>query len=130
MKGETAMEQRLHAQATSDAERGFAQHSELAGQIARALRTDGTTEPLKGLHLYRASAPTQLTDGISIPGFCVIAQGAKEVYLGDLRYRYDPAHYLLATIELPIVSQIIVASPEQPYLSLRLDLDPDYRAIL
>jgi hypothetical protein len=33
-------------------------------------------------------------------------------------------HYLLATIELPIVSQILEESKAQPYLSLRLDLDP------
>jgi hypothetical protein len=37
---------------------------------------------------------------------------------------YDPMHYLLATIELPIVSQIFEESKAQPYLSLRLDLDP------
>jgi AraC-like DNA-binding protein len=54
----------------------------------------------------------------------VIAQGSKEVLLGDNRYQYDPAHYLLATAELPVVSQIIKASPERPYLSLRLRLDP------
>jgi hypothetical protein len=32
-------------------------------------------------------------------------------------------HYLLATVELPIVSQILEASKAQPYFSLRLDLD-------
>ena len=61
---------------------------------------------------------------MSDPAFCVIAQGSKEVFLGDERYRYDPAHYLLVTVELPIVSQIIEASQERPYLSLRLELDP------
>jgi hypothetical protein len=35
-----------------------------------------------------------------------------------------PVNYLLATIELPIVSHVIEASPERPYLSLRLELDP------
>jgi AraC-like DNA-binding protein len=54
----------------------------------------------------------------------VIAQGSKEVLLGDSRYRYDPAHYLLATVELPVVGQVLEASAERPYLSLRLDLDP------
>jgi AraC-like DNA-binding protein len=54
----------------------------------------------------------------------VIAQGSKEVLLGTDRYQYDPMHYLLATVELPITSQILEASKEQPYLSLRLDLDP------
>jgi AraC-like DNA-binding protein len=54
----------------------------------------------------------------------VIAQGSKEVLLGSDRYQYDPMHYLLATAELPVVSQILEASKAQPYLSLRLDLDP------
>ena len=40
------------------------------------------------------------------------------------RYQYDPMHYLLATVELPIASQILEASKALPYLSLRLDLDP------
>src|SRR5207248_3706498 len=62
--------------------------------------------------------------GVSIPAFCVIAQGSKAVYLGEDYYRYDPAHYLLATVELPIVIQIGAASREEPHLSLRLDLDP------
>lgn len=61
---------------------------------------------------------------VSIPAFCAIAQGSKEVLLGSDSYQYDPMHYLLATVELPIVSQILEASKAQPYLSLRLDLDP------
>lgn len=58
------------------------------------------------------------------PAFCVIAQGRKEVLLGGDRYQYDPMHYLLATIEMPIASQVLDVSPENPHLSLRLDLDP------
>jgi AraC-like DNA-binding protein len=54
----------------------------------------------------------------------VIAQGSKEVLLGESRFRYDPAHYLLATIELPWISQVVDASKERPYLSLRLELPP------
>ena len=62
--------------------------------------------------------------GDPAPGDVVAAQGRKEVFLGSDRYQYDPTHYLLATAELPVVSQVIEASPERPYLSLRLDLDP------
>ena len=58
------------------------------------------------------------------PSLCVIAQGSKEVLLGDSRYRYDPYHYLLATVELPRVSHVLEASQERPYLSLRLELPP------
>lgn len=97
----------------------------LTRRIARAAPHDGHREPLPGLHLFRLSAPLGLVHGVTHPSFCVIAQGAKEVHLGAARYRYDPCHYLLAAVEMPIVSQLTDASPERPYLSLRLDLDPN-----
>jgi AraC-like DNA-binding protein len=101
-----------------------AYRKELAERIERALPEDGEVEPLKGLLLFRSSTPSEPLHGVSKPSFCVIAQGSKEVMLGDSRYRYDPAHYLLATVELPVVGQVLEASAERPYLSLRLDLDP------
>jgi AraC-like DNA-binding protein len=97
---------------------------ELAGRTARAVREDGTVELLEGLHLARASSPTGPVHGVSTPSFCVIAQGSKEILLGDDRYRYDPAHYLISTAALPVSGRILEASEERPYLSLRLDLDP------
>jgi len=107
-----------------EAQREQANRAELVERIARALREDGRVEPLKGLRLNRASAPTELAHGVSDPAFCVIAQGSKEVFLGDDRYQYDPMNYLLTTAELPVVSHVIEASPEQPYLSLVVKLDP------
>lgn len=107
-----------------DAQREQANRAELVERIARAVRADGRVEPLKGLRLNRASAPTELAHGVADPAFCVIAQGSKEVFLGDERYQYDPMHYLLATAELPVVSHVIEASLERPYLSLVVQLDP------
>jgi AraC-like DNA-binding protein len=111
-------------QVEGEAHRAQANRDELVERIARAIREDGRVEPLKGLHLHRSSSPTEWVHGVSDLAFCVIAQGSKEVLLGDNRYRYDPAHYLLTTVELPIMSQVIEASQERPYLSLRLELDP------
>jgi len=95
----------------------------LVERIARAVRTDGKVEPLRGLHLYRVSSPAGPFHGMSDLAFCVIAQGSKEVHLGEECYRYDPYHYLLTTVKLPVMTQIVEASPERPYLSLRLELD-------
>ena len=97
---------------------------ELIARIARAIPDDGMREPLPGLYLHRLSSRTEPVHGVSNPALCVIAQGSKEILLGADRYQYDPAHYLLTTVELPVVSQILEASPEQPYLSLRVHLDP------
>jgi AraC-like DNA-binding protein len=111
--------------AEREAHRVQANRDELVERIARAVRADGRVEPLNGLRLYRVSSPTESVHGVSGFAFCVIAQGSKEVFLGSTRYQYDPMHYLLATAELPVVSQIIEASPERPYLSFRLELDPN-----
>jgi len=107
-----------------EAHRTQANRAELVERIARAVRKDGTVEPLPGVRLYRSSSPAELGFGVSDPAFYVIAQGSKEFYLGEERHRYDPYHYCLGTVELPVVSYIIEASPERPYLSLGLQLDP------
>ena len=107
-----------------EAQRNQANREELAERIASVVREDGMIEPMRGLFLRRSSAPSEPVHGISEPAFCVIAQGNKEIVVGEERFRYDPAHYLLNTVELPIMSQVIEASQELPYLSLRLNLEP------
>ena len=123
MSENVAMDSMNPQQVEREAHRAQANRGELVERIARAIREDGRVEPLKGLRLHRASSPTESVHGMSSLAFCVIAQGSKEVLLGGNRYRYDPTHYLLVTAELPVVSQIIEASQERPYLSLRLRLD-------
>jgi len=113
-----------HQQAEREAQRLQANREELVERIARAVREDGTVQPLLGLYLSRCSVPLEPLHSVLEPSVCVIAQGSKEVLLGDSRYRYDSSHYLLATVELPRVSQVLEASPEQPYLALRLSLAP------
>jgi len=111
-------------QAEREVLRVQANREELVERIARAVRKDGTIQPLPGLYLSRVSFPLKPLHSVLAPSLCVIAQGSKEVLLGDSRYRYDPSHYLLATVELPRISQVLEASPDRPYLSLRLELAP------
>jgi hypothetical protein len=94
----------LKEQAEREIQRFQANREELVERVSRVLREDGTVQPLSGLRLARSSEPSALLHGVSTPSVCVIAQGGKEVLLGESRYRYDPLHYLLATIELPSVS--------------------------
>lgn len=96
---------------------------ELLKIVESTITEDGTVEPLEGLHLYRVSKQIEPVAGLSVPGFCVVLQGSKEIVLGDKSYAYDPDHFLLATVELPAVGKIQVASPTSPYLGMRLDLD-------
>ncbi len=67
-----------------------ANREELAERIARAMREDGTTQLLQGLHLSRSSLPLKPLHSVLEPSLCVIAQGSKEVLLGDSRGKCWP----------------------------------------
>src|SRR5947209_2253507 len=124
IREEVPMDAMNHQQAEREAELMQANREELVERIARAMREDGIAQPLPGLYLYRRSSPLQLLHGVSEPSVAVIAQGSKEVLLGENRYRYGPSQYLLATVELPTIRRVLEASKERPYLSLRLELAP------
>lgn len=108
----------------TETSRELADRQELAARIAAAIRTDGTKDLLPGLSVYRLSKASDPLHGLLDPSLCVIAQGSKEVISGDHRLRYDPAHYLIGTVGVPVIGRVIEATPAQPYLSLRLGLDP------
>src|SRR5687767_11240600 len=97
---------------------------ELSDRIGRALPRDSKVEVQPGLVLTRLSAPTGREYAVLEPWFCMIAQGAKDVWLGHDWFHYDSAHYLISTLGLPAVGRVVEASREQPYLGLRLSLDP------
>lgn len=101
-----------------------ADQEELADRIASALPQDGTIEVQPGMHYRRHSQPTEPVYASAQPSFCVIAQGSKDITLGDDTFRYDSAHYLISTMELPLSGKVVEALPERPYLSFRLVLDP------
>jgi hypothetical protein len=119
---EIPMDVMNHQQSAREAVLLQANREELVERIARAVRADGTAQPLPGLHLYRHSFPLEQVYSVVEPSLCVVAQGSKEFLLGESRYRYDPFHYLLVTVDLPYVGQVLEASQERPFLSLRLDL--------
>ncbi|MBS1956699.1 MAG: AraC family transcriptional regulator [Cyanobacteria bacterium SZAS-4] len=101
-----------------------AYREELVERLANGCKFEGTNDIVESLQFFRWSEPTQPKHGLYSPSMCVVAQGAKEVTFGEERLRYDPAHYLLISLDVPVVSQVVEATPEKPYLGLKLDLDP------
>src|ERR1035437_3920175 len=81
------------------------------------------TTAVPGLSLFRRDEPNVPISRMYEPSICLVAQGAKRVLLGEDTYVYDAHHYLITSVHLPTVVQIIEASPVKPYLGLRLKLD-------
>jgi hypothetical protein len=97
---------------------------ELIERMLRAADKDALLEVFPGVYIYHSSKPTECVPSVFKPAFCVIAQGSKSVLLNDESFDYDSGHYLISTLDLPIVSNVVEASREKPYLNLRIDLDP------
>ena len=75
------------------------------------------------LHFSRFEQPTDPTSYTMGASVCLIAQGMKRVMLGEDAYVYDADNYLVTSVDLPVVAQIVQASPERPYLGFILGID-------
>lgn len=101
------------------------QADELAALIARLVTTDGMHETaIPRLALIHSCRPTEPLHALHEPALCIIVQGSKQVILGDQIHLYDRSHYLVVSVDLPVVGQVLDATDAAPYLCLRLDLDP------
>lgn len=113
-----------HQEAKREAQRIQSNREELVERIAQALPEDGTLDAFPSFRLARSSKPTAPIHSMYQPAFCVVAQGRKHALLGEEVFRYDPGHYLIYTVDLPLTFQVEEASKERPYLGFRLNLEP------
>jgi len=98
--------------------------AELARKIAArtTAEADNRTE-IPELSLYRRSEPTACNSATYEPSLVVFVQGKKRINLGGTVYLCDESNFLLTSIDLPVVSQVIGATPEAPILGLILRLE-------
>jgi AraC-like DNA-binding protein len=95
---------------------------ELGKLIERYTGRDGVhPTSIPSLFLIRESIITEPISRVNDPSFCIIVQGEKEVLLGEECFRYGPGNYIVASVDLPVTGQVIKASPDSPYLALKLE---------
>jgi AraC-like DNA-binding protein len=101
-----------------------AMRAELARKIAKHTPAEGVQATgIPALMLYRRSAPSPCYPATYEPSLTVFVQGRKRINLGDTTYECDESTFLLSSVDLPVVSQIIAASERAPLLCLLLKLD-------
>jgi len=98
----------------------------LASLIAAYAPHDGSFElPVPGLHASRYSrVNNECVHALGLPSLCIAAQGAKTVIVGQDVYEYDGTRMIVFSVALPVAAQVTQASHSEPYLALRLDLEP------
>ena len=106
--------------------------SELASAISsRTLGEGDTHTDIPGLRLYRRSAPSPCISAAYQPSLVVFAQGQKRINVGKAIHLCDGSNFLLTSVDLPVISQVVRASKDQPILGLVLALEmPTVREIL
>lgn len=101
------------------------QQAQFAALIDQYAKGDGIQPTaLPRVSVIKATKPSEPVHGVHQPALCILAQGRKQVILGDQIFFYDATQYLVATVDVPVVGQVIEATPEKPYLCFRLNLDP------
>lgn len=98
---------------------------ELAARVLSSAPQPGVHQsPWPALDLIRADETVAHLPTVYEPSLCVVVQGSKRAVMGTEQYQYDPGQFLVVSMTLPVISQITQASVEQPYLCLRLSIDP------
>ncbi|WP_101807444.1 AraC family transcriptional regulator [Paenibacillus pasadenensis] len=98
------------------------EQNELAKIIERYSEKDGVHQTaIQSLFFMRDSNASVPRHGVYKPSFCMVVQGAKEVWLSQERFRYSPTDYLVASVHLPVTAQVTEATPDVPYLGFKLE---------
>ena len=96
----------------------------LARAIANFAHSDGDyMTDIPALSLHRRQGPTEPLHCIFNLGLGLVAQGDKQVMLGEQVISYGPGQSMLTTIDLPVISHVTRASVQEPLLGLMLKLD-------
>lgn len=98
---------------------------ELADLVSARVTEEGVYETdIPGLDLFRVDAPTPCMSTVYEPSLCVIAQGRKTVQLGDREIIYGALTYMVSSVDLPVNGRVVDASPEHPFLAVKININP------
>jgi AraC-like DNA-binding protein len=106
--------------------------AELARKIALSVGpAERRITEIPGLLLSRRTAPSAPISATYEPSLAVVAQGRKRATLAGTTFIFDPSRYLLTSLDLPVICNVIEASAAVPYLCFVLKLEiPVVRELL
>lgn len=81
-----------------------------------------TATEIPYLSVIRGNRQTSFEPGVITPSFCVIVRGRKRAYIGEEILEYSDGDTLSSLIALPATGMIVGATPQNPYLGLKIEL--------
>lgn len=99
-------------------------HNSVIATMTRFSKGDGFHDTdVPGLDFIRWNQTSEPIHGVYDPSLCIIVQGAKTVAAGSKRVKYGPGDFLVASVNMAVTGEVTQATPQQPYLCMRLKLD-------
>lgn len=90
---------------------------------ARLAHTGDWTTPVSNLGFFRRDDTTEPCTCLIEPSLVMVVTGAKQILIGSDELTYTPSDFLITSLDLPALTQVVDASPQHPCLGLVLKLD-------
>lgn len=79
---------------------------------------------MDGVTVAVRDRPTPPAAGMSEPSLAIVAQGVKRTLLNGVPYDYRAGQYLVVSVDLPVIGQVVTASPDEPFAVFAMRLRP------
>ena len=100
------------------------QRAELIAIIDAHSDQEGVNETaVPGLTLFKSTTTDMRMPTLYNPSICLVVQGSKQTMLQKDVYRFGPAEYVMTSVNLPVIGQVVEASMDRPYLCIKIDID-------
>lgn len=97
---------------------------ELTARVERYAPADGSHATAWGpLTVFRAGSTSTPTCTLYEPGIGLALRGAKQIVSGQDALVYEPGKYLLTSVDMPVIAQVLRAEANEPCLCLNIRLD-------
>ncbi|WP_413168124.1 AraC family transcriptional regulator N-terminal domain-containing protein [Capilliphycus salinus ALCB114379] len=99
---------------------------EIATRIIRHTKSSGNIiQPtaIEQLDFTRSDTVSNAPHSVYEPILAIVVQGQKKAFLGEEMYQYGAMQYLVVSVDLPLSGFVTEATPDKPYLGLKLNLD-------
>ena len=98
--------------------------ADLRELIERHAESESARRMLPGAIIVASRVPTEPLGFVVEPAFALAVQGTKRAVINDKVFEYGAGQFLILSVDLPLTTHVVHASPNKPFLGFGLILKP------
>lgn len=99
----------------------YSQFNQLMNSLAQCEGFNSTLVPDVGV--FKSSESLSSIPTLYEPLVCLVGQGQKYCSVGDTKFEYRTGDFFMNSLPMPVVSEVVGASKEKPFLSMTLRIN-------